>query len=215
MTDVTTAPTIRVGALPPAATNLLTAVLEAIDLPYPASMGWQEAHDRILNERVMHAKLALRSVLDGNSLGLDWDANYLREKLAQHPVQGYVTTEQAHAAMAEGKSWSEAVTLPIEPEPRCPAAHSEDPTPCVGPVVVTVLDRENAGADGCAHHAVRLLASLTGGQPVAKPDAPDGIALQVFRTAGRTRPFPWLTDAPRTRFEQLSDAENHARGEGR
>ncbi|MFE1882641.1 hypothetical protein [Streptomyces diastatochromogenes] len=112
MTDLTTAPTIRVGALPPAVVNLLTAVLEAIDLPYPASMGWQEAHDRILNERVLHAKLALRSVLDDSSLGLDWDADYLREKLAQHPVKGYVTNEQAKAAMAEGKSWAEAVTLP-------------------------------------------------------------------------------------------------------
>lgn len=112
MTDLTTAPSTRLGALPPAAVNLLAAVLEAIDLPYPASMGGQEAHDRILNERVMHAKLALRSVLDDGSLGLDWDAAYLREKLADHPVKGYVTTEQARAAMAEGKTWTEAVTLP-------------------------------------------------------------------------------------------------------
>jgi hypothetical protein len=112
MTDLTTAPTIRVAALPPAVVNLLSAVLEAIDLPYPATMGGQAAHDRILNERVMHAKLTLRSVLDNSSLGMDWDANYLREKLAQHPVQGYVTNEQATAALAEGKSWSEAVALP-------------------------------------------------------------------------------------------------------
>ncbi|MGW1808232.1 hypothetical protein [Streptomyces sp. NPDC002078] len=215
MTELTTAPVIRVGALPPAVENLLTAVLEAIDLPHPACHGGQEMHDRILNERVLHAKLALRSVLDDSSLGLDWDANYLREKLAQHPVHGYVTYAQAQAALAEGKTWSEAVTLPSKPGPRCPAAHPEDPTPCVGPVVVTVLDRENAGADGCEHHAARLLASLTGGRPVAKPDAPAGVALQVFRAASRTRPFPWLTDAPRTQPSQLSDAENRARGEGR
>ncbi|MEU8031315.1 hypothetical protein AB0C13_22190 [Streptomyces sp. NPDC049099] len=75
--------------------------------------------------------------------------------------------------------------------PRCPAAHPEDPAPCVGPVVVTILDQANAGADGCEHHAVRLLASLTGGRPVAKPDAPDGIALRIFRAAARTRPFAW------------------------
>ncbi|MET8803581.1 hypothetical protein [Streptomyces sp. NPDC004546] len=193
MTDLTTAPTIRVGALPPAVVNLLSAVLEAIDLPYPATVGWQEAHDKILNERVMHAKLTLRSVLDNSSLGMDWDANYLREKLAQHPVQGYVTNEQASAALAEGKSWSEAVTLPAveQQADRCPAAHPEDPTPCGGPVVVTILDAENAGADGCQHHAARLLASLTGGRPVAKPDAPAGIALAVFRTSGAMRPYPW------------------------
>ncbi|MEV0691894.1 hypothetical protein [Streptomyces sp. NPDC050388] len=74
---------------------------------------------------------------------------------------------------------------------RCPAAHPEDPTPCSGPVVVTVLDAANAGADGCEHHAARLLASLTGGRPVAKPDAPAGIALRIFRAAHHTRPYPW------------------------
>ncbi|MGW5427900.1 hypothetical protein ACWET9_11870 [Streptomyces sp. NPDC004059] len=191
MTELTTAPTIRVGALPPAVVNLLTAILEAIDLPHPATVGWQGVHDKLLNERVMYAKLALRSALGDCSLGIQWDTDYLRERLAEHPPTGYVTSDQARAARAKGKTWSEAVTLPAKPGPRCPAAHPEDPTPCVGPVVVTVVDRENAGADGCEHHAVRLLASLTGGRPVAKPDAPDGIALQIFRAAGRTRPFPW------------------------
>ncbi|QJS14669.1 hypothetical protein HKX69_29905 [Streptomyces argyrophyllae] len=75
--------------------------------------------------------------------------------------------------------------------PRCPAAHPEDPSPCRGPIVVTILDQANAGADGCEHHATRLLASLTDGRPVAKPDAPAGIALKVFRAAGHTRPFAW------------------------
>ncbi|MFI8894875.1 hypothetical protein [Streptomyces paradoxus] len=74
---------------------------------------------------------------------------------------------------------------------RCPAAHPEDPTPCGGPVVVTVLDGDNVGADGCELHAVRLLASLVGGRPVAKPDAPDGIAPRIFHEASRTRPFAW------------------------
>ncbi|MEU0587249.1 hypothetical protein [Streptomyces sp. NPDC006132] len=74
---------------------------------------------------------------------------------------------------------------------RCPAAHPEDSNPCGGPVVVTVLDAENAGADGCELHAVRLLASLVGGRPVAKPDAPDGIALRIFHEASHTRPFAW------------------------
>ncbi|MCM1974305.1 hypothetical protein [Streptomyces sp. G1] len=74
---------------------------------------------------------------------------------------------------------------------RCPAAHPEDLTPCTGPVVVTVLDTANAGADGCEHHAARLLASITGGRPVAKPDAPAGIAMRIFRAAHHTRPYPW------------------------
>ncbi|MFF0967592.1 hypothetical protein ACWDQO_01700 [Streptomyces sp. NPDC003703] len=74
---------------------------------------------------------------------------------------------------------------------RCPAAHPEDPTPCDGPVVVTVLDRANAGVDGCEHHAVRLLASVTGTHPVPKPGAPVGLAVRLFRAAHHTRPFPW------------------------
>ncbi|MFJ6552806.1 hypothetical protein ACIQNT_11175 [Streptomyces luteogriseus] len=75
---------------------------------------------------------------------------------------------------------------------RCPAAHPEDPTPCGGPVVVTIVDKENAGADGCEHHAARMLASITGARPVAKPDAPAGVAVRVFRAAHHTHPFPWL-----------------------
>ncbi|MEU8521901.1 hypothetical protein [Streptomyces sp. NBC_01216] len=74
---------------------------------------------------------------------------------------------------------------------RCPAAHPEDATPCGGPVVVTVIDAQNAGADGCEHHAARMLASISGAHPVAKPDAPAGVAARVFRTAHHTHPFPW------------------------
>ncbi|MEU1569672.1 hypothetical protein ABZ519_00550 [Streptomyces collinus] len=79
---------------------------------------------------------------------------------------------------------------------RCPAAHPEDPTPCGGPVVVTIIDAENAGADGCEHHAARMLASISGARPVAKPDAPAGVALRVFRAAHHTHPFPWLGGRP-------------------
>ncbi|MER6064848.1 hypothetical protein ABT167_27475 [Streptomyces sp. NPDC001792] len=97
--------------------------------------------------------------------------------------------------------------------PRCPAAHPEDPTPCGGPIVVTVLDAHNAGANGCEHHGARLLASLDGGRVYPLPDAPDGAAIRVFKAVDGIRPFPWLTDAPRTRPEQLSRRENRARGE--
>jgi hypothetical protein len=75
---------------------------------------------------------------------------------------------------------------------RCPAAHPEDPTPCGGPVVVTVIDKDNAGADGCEHHAARMLASITGARPVAKPDAPAGVEVRIFRAAHHMHPFPWL-----------------------
>lgn len=95
---------------------------------------------------------------------------------------------------------------------RCPAAHPEDTTPCGGPVVVTVLDADNAGADGCEHHGARLLASLDRGRVYALPDAPSGAAIRVFKAADSIRPFPWV-DGPRTRDGQLSRAETRARGE--
>lgn len=86
----------------------------------------------------------------------------------------------------------EMVDAPTPGTPvRCPAAHPEDATPCGGPVVVTVVDAENAGADGCEHHAARMLASITGARPVAKPEAPAGMAVRIFRTAQHTHPFPW------------------------
>lgn len=103
--------------------------------------------------------------------------------------------------------------LDTEASFRCPAAHPEDPDPCNGPVVVTVLDATNAGLDGCEHHGARMLASLDHGRVYALPDAPDGAAVRVFKAADGLRPFPWLTNAPRTRDEQLSRAEVRDRGE--
>lgn len=75
---------------------------------------------------------------------------------------------------------------------RCAAAHPDDPTPCDGPPVVTVLDAGNAGAAGCEHHGARLLASLKGGRVYALPHAPMGTAGAVFKAAGSLRPFVWL-----------------------
>jgi hypothetical protein len=75
---------------------------------------------------------------------------------------------------------------------RCTAAHADDPTPCDGPPVVTVLDTSNAGADGCEHHGARLLASLDGGRVYALPDAPAGAAIRVFKAAAATRPYAWI-----------------------
>lgn len=74
----------------------------------------------------------------------------------------------------------------------CPAAHPEDPTPCAGPIAVTVVDRTNAGAEGCEHHAARLLASLDGGRVYALPDAPEGAAIRTFKTAAAMRPYAWV-----------------------
>lgn len=113
---------------------------------------------------------------------------------------------------AEPQVTGSTVVADLRQVPRCPAAHPEDPTPCGGPVAVTVLDAQNAGADGCEHHAARLLASLDGGRVYGLPDAPDGAAIRVFKAADTIRPFPWM-NGPRTRPEHLSRAENRRRGE--
>ncbi|MEU0069519.1 hypothetical protein ABZ027_08240 [Streptomyces sp. NPDC006332] len=111
-----------------------------------------------------------------------------------------------------GAEPDERPVSPIGDTPRCPAAHPEDPTGCNGPAVVTVLDRENAGAQGCEHHAARLLASLDGGRVYGLPDAEPGTAIRVFKAADGLRPFPWVK-GPRTRDAQLSRDEVRARGE--
>lgn len=120
-----------------------------------------------------------------------------------------------HALGAEPDSrlegWTATMAVQV-PDSRCPAAHPDDPTPCGGPVVVTVLDAGNAGADGCEHHGARLLASLDRGRVYALPDAPEGAAIRVFKAADGILPFPWV-DAPRTRASQLSRAENRGGGQ--
>lgn len=114
-------------------------------------------------------------------LGDDTNAMLHRYEIflnAMHTVTGH----PAHAYL-EG---------PDVTDTRCPAAHPDDPTPCDGPAVVTVLDASNAGADGCEHHAARLLASLERGRVYGLPDAPPGAAIRVHKAAGDTRPFAWM-----------------------
>ncbi|MGW0844319.1 hypothetical protein ACWD26_30100 [Streptomyces sp. NPDC002787] len=82
------------------------------------------------------------------------------------------------------------MTAPVQPQgARCGAAHPADPTSCDGPVTVTVLDADRAGAHGCEGHAARLLASLDRGQAYALPHAPAGAAIRVFRAAASAEPL--------------------------
>ncbi|MGP4092570.1 hypothetical protein [Streptomyces sp. KR55] len=68
--------------------ELLAAVLEAIAIPHPATVGDGEVHGRILLDRVMDARVALEGVLQrGDEPG--WSADYLRERLAEKPATGY------------------------------------------------------------------------------------------------------------------------------
>jgi hypothetical protein len=68
--------------------ELLAAILEALDIPSPATVGDGEVHDRILLNRVTDAKVALEGVLRrGDDPG--WSADYLRGRLAEKPADGY------------------------------------------------------------------------------------------------------------------------------
>ena len=71
--------------------ELLAVVLEALDIPHPATVGDTEAHDRVLADRAMHTVIALQRVLEDDDvpLGIGWTTAYLRERLAEHPATGY------------------------------------------------------------------------------------------------------------------------------
>ncbi|WP_326596753.1 hypothetical protein [Streptomyces sp. NBC_01803] len=83
--------------------HLLTAVFEALDIPAPATVGDGEVHDRLLVDRVIHARIALASVLnEGDDPG--WSADYLRARLAELPATGYRAYGQSSADTNGGRS---------------------------------------------------------------------------------------------------------------
>ncbi|MEU2895231.1 hypothetical protein ACWC4E_00775 [Streptomyces sp. NPDC001273] len=73
--------------------ELLAVVLDALNIPHPATEGDTEARDRVLADRAMHTVIALQRVLEledaGVPLGIGWTTAYLRERLATHPATGY------------------------------------------------------------------------------------------------------------------------------
>lgn len=77
------------SAIPKPLGDFLAAVLEALDIPHPATVGDSEQHAAVLADRVMHAAIALRSTLDGHPCDIEWTTAYLRERLAEHPPTGY------------------------------------------------------------------------------------------------------------------------------
>lgn len=95
--------------------DLLTAVRDALDIPHAATTGHDETRTEILARRIGHTVITLGNVLDGARPDIPRDTAYLRDRLAEHPPVGYVTTEQARAALDAGTTWADAVTLPAPP----------------------------------------------------------------------------------------------------
>jgi len=74
---------------------------------------------------------------------------------------------------------------------RCPAAHPSDPSPCSGPIAVTVADSKGAGVDGCEHHAARMIASLREATVHAIPGADPESPTRTAEAASSLRPYVW------------------------
>jgi hypothetical protein len=118
---------------PPAdqAWELLAVVLEALDIPSPYTVGDGEVHDKILSERVLHAKITLQGVVGGRQRhspdAVAWSIGYLRRQLAEHPAVGYKTWQQGvaerHAAVAaEREAEPELEAADDLPDSALPAA---------------------------------------------------------------------------------------------
>ncbi|MFE7446835.1 hypothetical protein ACFU7X_41005 [Streptomyces chartreusis] len=184
------------GSLPPAVTELLAAIVEALDVPIADRPADDKQRAELLTQRASDARVLLSSLLAHGDVARA--ARRLREWTAEHPVTfptWQARTVQAVAEetqlLADGEEGWAPMPTPGGDQ-RCPAAHPQDPDPCSGPAVVTILDRTNGGADGCEHHGARMLASLEGGRVYALPDAPEGAAIRTFKAAATTLPYAWV-----------------------
>lgn len=68
-------------------------------------------------------------------------------------------------------------------DPTCNAHYSNDPNPCTGPAVVTVMFNQSQGSTACEQHAIDRLATMPDAWPIALPDAPPGAAIRIFQAA--------------------------------
>lgn len=68
---------------------LLDAVLEAIDIPNPASGADMDQFRALLDRRATLAIVTARAALAEEPADLQWNADYLRRKLAEYPPTGY------------------------------------------------------------------------------------------------------------------------------
>ncbi|WP_329564689.1 hypothetical protein [Kitasatospora sp. NBC_01266] len=92
--------------------DALTAVREALDLPHAATVAGGRARQQVLEDRAMEIVIVLDALLEGPGYQPASTVAYLRSRIAERPAAGYVTSEQARAALDAGASWTEATTLP-------------------------------------------------------------------------------------------------------
>jgi len=63
---------------------IIEAVLVALDIPHPATVGDEKAWLWCRSNRAMHVVIALRMIRE-RSAGVEWNLARLRERLAEHP----------------------------------------------------------------------------------------------------------------------------------
>ena len=93
--------------IPQPARDALEAVREALDIPHAATVGDEDTRTPILLERIGHAVVMLRSILDDDRAGhpdIPWSVAYLRARLAEHPAQGYKTWAERMAELDAAKA---------------------------------------------------------------------------------------------------------------
>jgi hypothetical protein len=91
--------------------ELVLAVLNAIDIPYAATVAHDETRTRILLARVMHLRISLETLLGSKHQDVTDAIKDLEERLSEHEPIGYVTNKEAHRRIKAGATWSEAVSL--------------------------------------------------------------------------------------------------------
>lgn len=82
--------------LPAPVRDLLAAIGEALDVPSPSlDRDAEIAHRRLVDDRILYVRASIRDLLAGDhTLGIEWEANYLRRKAAERPAT-YRTSAQA------------------------------------------------------------------------------------------------------------------------
>ncbi|MFB6875691.1 hypothetical protein [Streptomyces sp. NPDC056323] len=74
--------------------EFLQTILDAIDIPAPATPDDAAEYNRVLADRAGHAAVALRDVLAGAAqFGPGWITRYLRARLDETPATGYRTLD--------------------------------------------------------------------------------------------------------------------------
>lgn len=105
--------------------KLLAAVVEALDLPYAATVGGDEVRSKVVADRLMSVMVVMKAVVAGlpRYTTIAAQVEHLRERVAEHPARGYVTWDTAIARREAGQDYMQSVTAQTPEE-----AAQEGPT---------------------------------------------------------------------------------------